>query len=80
VSHRFGVEESLRRTAEAYEAVRMKRVGKILDVAKHGGQSKKMQCWWQEKIRDWFLWLFCECRFLIGEQTLIARRQTSRVP
>ncbi|KAJ7841393.1 hypothetical protein B0H14DRAFT_2783220 [Mycena olivaceomarginata] len=60
VSHRFGVEESLRRTAEAYEAVRMKRVGKILDVAKHGGQSKKMQSWWQEKIRDWFLWLFCK--------------------
>jgi 2-polyprenyl-6-methoxyphenol hydroxylase-like FAD-dependent oxidoreductase len=60
VSHRFGVEESLRRTAAAYEAVRMKRVGKILDLAKHGGASKKEQTWWQEKIRDWFLWLLCE--------------------
>ncbi|KAJ6577479.1 hypothetical protein B0H19DRAFT_1207920 [Mycena capillaripes] len=60
VSHRFDVEDSLRRTAKAYEAVRMKRVGKILDVAKHGGASKKTQNWWQEKIRDWFLWLFCK--------------------
>ncbi|KAF7330239.1 FAD-binding protein [Mycena venus] len=60
VSHRFEVNESLRRTSEAYEAVRMKRVGKILDVAKHGGASKKEQSWWQEKIRDWFFWLFCK--------------------
>ncbi|KAJ7672186.1 hypothetical protein DFH06DRAFT_1124121 [Mycena polygramma] len=60
VSHRFSVDESLQRTAMAYDAVRMKRVGKILDVAKHGGASKKMQNWWQEKIRDWFLWLLCK--------------------
>ncbi|KAF8207063.1 hypothetical protein K438DRAFT_422245 [Mycena galopus ATCC 62051] len=60
VSHRFGVEESLRRTAAAYEAVRMKRVGKILDFAKYGGQSKKKQSWWQERVRDFFMWLLCK--------------------
>ncbi|KAJ7236263.1 hypothetical protein B0H12DRAFT_1204511 [Mycena haematopus] len=60
VSHRFGVEESLRRTADAYETVRMKRVGRILDLAKYGGQSKKTQSWWQEKVRDFFMWLLCK--------------------
>ncbi|KAF8146514.1 hypothetical protein K438DRAFT_1910669 [Mycena galopus ATCC 62051] len=60
VSARFSVEESLRRTAEAYEAVRIKRVGKILDLAKYGGQSKKKQSWWQEKVRDFFVWLLCK--------------------
>ncbi|KAF7375248.1 FAD-binding protein [Mycena sanguinolenta] len=60
VSHRFGTEESLRRTAAAYETVRMKRVGRILDLAKYGGQTKKKQSWWQEKVRDFFMWLLCK--------------------
>ncbi|KAJ7163914.1 hypothetical protein C8R43DRAFT_879406 [Mycena crocata] len=60
VSHRFEVDDSIQRTAKAYEAVRMKRVGKILDMAKHGGETKKTQSWFQEKIRDWALWLLCE--------------------
>jgi 2-polyprenyl-6-methoxyphenol hydroxylase-like FAD-dependent oxidoreductase len=61
VSHRFEVADSLGRTARAYEAVRMKRVGRILDFAKHGGQTKKTQSWWQEKVRDWAMWLLCGC-------------------
>ncbi|KAJ6608665.1 hypothetical protein B0H10DRAFT_1815324 [Mycena sp. CBHHK59/15] len=60
VSHRFGVEDALARTATAYEAVRVKRVGRILDVAKHGGETKKRKSWWQEKIRDWALWVVCK--------------------
>ncbi|KAJ7690132.1 hypothetical protein B0H17DRAFT_1011744 [Mycena rosella] len=60
VSHRFGLDDSLQRTATAYEAVRMKRVGKILDFAKHGGATKKTQSWWQEKVRDWILWAVCK--------------------
>lgn len=66
VSHRFGEEDSLRRTAKAYEGVRMKRVGRILDFAKHGGETKKTQSWCQEKIRDWALWLLCECPYIQG--------------
>ncbi|KAJ7760708.1 hypothetical protein DFH07DRAFT_816483 [Mycena maculata] len=60
ISHRFGTDDSLRRTAKAYEAVRMNRVGKILDIAARMGETKKMQTWWREKIRDWALWLFCK--------------------
>ncbi|KAK7032787.1 FAD-binding protein [Favolaschia claudopus] len=60
VSHRFSVEESLRRTGDAYEGVRMKRVGRILDIAKRSGNSKKTLNWWQEKLRDWILWIICK--------------------
>ncbi|KAF7327410.1 FAD-binding protein [Mycena kentingensis (nom. inval.)] len=60
VSHRFEIEEALRRTGEAYEAVRMKRLAKILDAAKYGSASKKTQSWFQEKVRDWFMWLLCK--------------------
>ncbi|KAJ7075155.1 hypothetical protein B0H15DRAFT_867670, partial [Mycena belliarum] len=60
VSHRFGVQDSLRRTATAYEALRMPRVHKILDLTKHGGVSKKKQNWWREKVRDWILWAICK--------------------
>ncbi|KAJ7760707.1 hypothetical protein DFH07DRAFT_867829 [Mycena maculata] len=60
VSHRFGTDDSLGRTAKVYEAVRMNRVGKILDIAARRGETKKTQTWWQEKIRDWALWLVCK--------------------
>ncbi|KAJ7454655.1 hypothetical protein FB451DRAFT_1143984 [Mycena latifolia] len=60
VSHRFDVGDSLQRTAKAYEVVRMPRVHKILDFAKHGGATKKKQSWWQEKMRDWILWVLCK--------------------
>ncbi|KAJ7183237.1 hypothetical protein C8R46DRAFT_1066346 [Mycena filopes] len=60
VSHRFAVQESLQWTCTAYEAVRLKRVGKIMDFAKYGDESKKEQTWWQEKMRDWFMWLLCK--------------------
>ncbi|KAJ7220186.1 hypothetical protein GGX14DRAFT_433710 [Mycena pura] len=60
VSHRFGLEESLRHTAKAYEGVRMKRVGRILDMAKYRGDTKKTLSWWQEKMRDWAMWVFCK--------------------
>ncbi|KAJ7056686.1 hypothetical protein C8F01DRAFT_1220946 [Mycena amicta] len=60
VSHRFSVAETLKRTSAAYEAVRMKRLARILDMAKHGGDSKKVQSWWQEKMRDWILWILCK--------------------
>jgi 2-polyprenyl-6-methoxyphenol hydroxylase-like FAD-dependent oxidoreductase len=82
VSHRFGVEDSMRRTAKAYEAVRMKRVGRILDVAKHGGATKKTQSWWQEKVRDWALWIFCEYLAYLSPPNVLNGlycRQTPRV-
>ncbi|KAJ7116506.1 hypothetical protein C8R44DRAFT_627586 [Mycena epipterygia] len=60
VSHRFDMEDSLRRTAKAYEAVRMKRVGKILDVAESRGARKRNLSWFQEKVRDWVLWIVCK--------------------
>ncbi|KAJ7138700.1 hypothetical protein C8R43DRAFT_1202242 [Mycena crocata] len=59
VSHRFNTEKSLQQTAKAYEAVRMKRVGKILDAMKHGGKTKKTQNWLQQKIHDWTLRISC---------------------
>ncbi|KAJ7746329.1 hypothetical protein B0H16DRAFT_1557065 [Mycena metata] len=60
VSHRFSVREALEWTSKGYEAVRIKRVGRILDFAKYNNESKKEQTWWQEKVRDWFMWLLCK--------------------
>lgn len=55
----LGLADSLRKTAAAYEGVRMKRVWHILDVAKRSGNSKKKQSRLQEWIRDTVLWLIC---------------------
>jgi len=58
VTRNLDVRGALRRTAEAYEQVRMKRVWHILDIAKRSGESKKKKAWWQEWIRDAFIWIF----------------------
>ncbi|KAG6887574.1 hypothetical protein C0992_011743 [Termitomyces sp. T32_za158] len=52
--------DALKSLAAAYEGVRMKRVWKILDLAKRNGNSKKKQSWLQQWIRDLFLSVFCE--------------------
>nr|GAT52445.1 FAD-binding protein [Mycena chlorophos] len=56
VSHRFAVPEALRRTAAGFDAVRMKarRVGRIGVYRQDVGH---VQSWWQEKVRDWSIWL-----------------------
>ncbi|KAG6829164.1 hypothetical protein H0H92_005508 [Tricholoma furcatifolium] len=55
------ISDTLKRTAAAYEDLRMKRVWKILDIAKRsGGGKKKKQSWLQQWIRDCFLGLFCK--------------------
>jgi 2-polyprenyl-6-methoxyphenol hydroxylase-like FAD-dependent oxidoreductase len=58
VTRGLDVRETLKRTAEAYERVRMKRVWNIQDIAKRSGDSKKRKTWLQEKIRDTFIWVF----------------------
>jgi 2-polyprenyl-6-methoxyphenol hydroxylase-like FAD-dependent oxidoreductase len=55
----LNVRETLEQTATAYEEVRMRRVWHILDIAKMSGDSKKKKTWWQERIRDAFIWIFC---------------------
>jgi 2-polyprenyl-6-methoxyphenol hydroxylase-like FAD-dependent oxidoreductase len=52
--------DALKRTKIGYEAVRMPRVGMILDMAKRIGERKKKQTWFQEKVRDWIMWVLCE--------------------
>ncbi|KAJ7650786.1 hypothetical protein FB45DRAFT_820193 [Roridomyces roridus] len=69
VSHRFGVEESLRRTARAYEGVRMKRVGRILDASSKIGAGRK-KSWLQEKVRDWRIWILCKLPEAINDARL----------
>jgi 2-polyprenyl-6-methoxyphenol hydroxylase-like FAD-dependent oxidoreductase len=51
--------EAFRKTARAYEAVRLKHVGLLLHAARHAGKSKRRLSWWQEWVRDTLVWLFC---------------------
>jgi 2-polyprenyl-6-methoxyphenol hydroxylase-like FAD-dependent oxidoreductase len=53
----------LKKTKQGYETLRMPRVHKILDRAKHTGNQKRESKWWEEKIRDWFIWIFCTSEF-----------------
>ncbi|KAF9465699.1 hypothetical protein BDZ94DRAFT_1234333 [Collybia nuda] len=71
--------ESLRRTASAYEGVRMKRVWHILDIAKRSGDSKKKQSKFQERIRDSILWLICKLPESFLNDTLLAHDVNSAV-
>nr|AGK29866.1 FAD-binding protein [Volvariella volvacea] len=50
----------LKQAASAYERIRIPRVRKILDWAKRSGDAKKKLKWWQEKLRDWAMWLICK--------------------
>ncbi|GLB45283.1 putative extracellular salicylate hydroxylase monooxygenase [Lyophyllum shimeji] len=52
--------ETLKRTATAYESLRVKRVGRILDVAKRNGNMKKKLSAFQQWIRDRFFGLMCK--------------------
>ncbi|KAG6888098.1 hypothetical protein C0995_010704 [Termitomyces sp. Mi166 len=54
------IKDALRSVVHAYEGVRMKRVWKILDLAKRNGNGKKKQSWLQQWIRDLFLGIFCK--------------------
>jgi len=58
-SQRYELGETLKMASRGYEEVRMTRVWRILDLAKRRGGTKKLKTWWQEWIRDWFLWLLC---------------------
>jgi 2-polyprenyl-6-methoxyphenol hydroxylase-like FAD-dependent oxidoreductase len=58
IARGLDVHETLKQTATAYEAIRMKRVWHILDIAKRSGDTKKEKRWWQEKIRDYSIWFF----------------------
>lgn len=81
ISKQLGVEAALAATARDYEAVRMKRVWKILDVAKRNGDSKKKQAPWQQWIRDRFFWVLCTCCVCLRCTLLIpsVHRQTTGV-
>ena len=57
--------ETLAKTAKAFEAVRMKRVWKILDIAKKRGDQKKKKSPWEEWIRDWIMWFLCTSLFSV---------------
>jgi 2-polyprenyl-6-methoxyphenol hydroxylase-like FAD-dependent oxidoreductase len=57
--------DALKRTKIGYEAVRLPWVGMILDMAKRIGECKKKQTWFQEKVRDWIMWVLCEFTILV---------------
>jgi 2-polyprenyl-6-methoxyphenol hydroxylase-like FAD-dependent oxidoreductase len=60
VTRSLDMRETLQRTAKAYEEIRMRRVWHILDIAERSRDSKKKKTWWQERIRDAFIWAFCK--------------------
>jgi len=51
--------EALRKTAKAYEALRVKRVDVIVHAARQMGKGKRRLTRWQECFRDVFVRLFC---------------------
>ncbi len=53
------VSRALKKVCNAYEAMRIPRVGRILDVAKRQGDGKRQISWFRAKLRDFFLWLMC---------------------
>jgi len=61
---------ALENTRKGYETVRMPRVGMILDMAKRMGNQKKKQTWFQEKVRDCFMWVLCESHLFNTQETL----------
>ena len=52
--------DALRQTARAYEEMRIGRLAYILDAAKRVGNVKRQLKWWEEKLRDTFVILFCK--------------------
>ncbi|KAF5371004.1 hypothetical protein D9615_009995 [Tricholomella constricta] len=59
VTRGLDLSTALKCTASAYEDIRLKRVWRILDVAKRSGDSKKKQSWFQQWIRDLFFGILC---------------------
>jgi 2-polyprenyl-6-methoxyphenol hydroxylase-like FAD-dependent oxidoreductase len=55
-----GVGDTLRKTAKAYEENRIERLAYILDTAKRLGNRKRQLSWFQEKLRDVVVGLFCK--------------------
>lgn len=51
-----GVGEALASVAEAFGALRIGRANYILVEAKKRGDGKKSLTWYQEMVRDWFVW------------------------
>lgn len=49
--------EALVSVAQAFEALRMGRADYILAEAKKRGDGKRPLTWYQEKIRDWVVWI-----------------------
>ncbi|TFK38881.1 hypothetical protein BDQ12DRAFT_735125 [Crucibulum laeve] len=57
----------LQRAATAYEKLRMPRVHRILDFAKHNGDAKKRVGWLGQKLRDLVMWVLCKLPETIGD-------------
>ncbi|CAK5269307.1 unnamed protein product [Mycena citricolor] len=57
VSHRFSVEESLKRTGKAFEDLRMKRVRRILRVAQLSVKLLKSRKRWVQALRNCIIWI-----------------------
>ena len=59
LKHYYTDADGLRKTAQAYERMRMPRVHRILDIAKRNGDAKKEMGWFAQKFRDTAIWLLC---------------------
>ena len=51
--------EAFRKTARAYEALRLKHISSLLHAARHAVKSKRSLSWWQEWVRDTVMGLYC---------------------
>jgi 2-polyprenyl-6-methoxyphenol hydroxylase-like FAD-dependent oxidoreductase len=61
-------EDAIRKAVAGYEELRMPRVGRIMDGAERRVKKKKIRSWWQERLRDWLLWLLCKLPESLGDR------------
>lgn len=80
--HAANESTSVMRAAQGYQALRMRRVGSILDRSRRLGDSKRPQKQWQERVRDFAMSLICQSNphFLLFLMANVAGiRQTPRI-
>jgi len=59
------VAEILPRVAKGYQDIRMPRLGGILDKARRLGDTKRTLSPWQERFRDWIMWILCQLHSIL---------------
>ena len=67
LKHHLPIPQGLEKAAQKYETLRMPRVHSILDQSSWNADAKRDMNWLSQTIRDWGIWIFCECRSLHDE-------------